>query len=67
MQAAALGVTTGVAMGAAIDGPPSRRVSPHDASSMLKKWNRNKNGTKDIGIQAFYAILQLGVGYRLIA
>jgi hypothetical protein len=34
---------------------------------MLEKWNRNKNGTKDIGIQAFYAILQLGVGYRLIA
>jgi hypothetical protein len=36
---------------------------------MLEKWNRNKNGTKDkdIGIQAFDAILQLGVGYRLIA
>jgi hypothetical protein len=29
--------------------------------------NRNKNGTKDIDIQAFDAILQLGVGYRLIA
>jgi hypothetical protein len=34
---------------------------------MLEKGKRNKNGTKDIGIQAFYAILQLGVGYRLIA
>jgi hypothetical protein len=32
-----------------------------------KKWNRNKNGTKDIDIQAFDTILQLGVGYRLIA
>jgi hypothetical protein len=34
---------------------------------MLEKGNRNKNGTNDIGIQAFGAILQLGVGYRLIA
>ena len=34
---------------------------------MLEKGNRNKNGTKDIGIQAFNAVLQLGVGYRLIA
>ena len=42
-------------------------VSPHAASSMLEKWNRNKKGTKDIGIQAFDAILQLGVGYRLIS
>jgi hypothetical protein len=50
-----------------IDGPPPRRVSPHAASSMLEKGNRNKNGTNDIGIQAFGAILQLGVGYRLIA
>ena len=50
-----------------IDGPPPRRVSPHAASSMLEKGKRNKNGTKDIGIQAFDAILQLGVGCRLIA
>jgi hypothetical protein len=35
-----------------IDGPPPRRVSPHAASSMLEKGNRNKNGTKNIGIQA---------------
>jgi hypothetical protein len=28
---------------------------------MLEKGKRNKNGTKDIGIQAFDAILQLGV------
>jgi hypothetical protein len=35
-----------------IDGPPPLRVSPHAASSMLEKGNRNKNGTKDIGIQA---------------
>jgi hypothetical protein len=64
VQAAALGVTTGVAMGAAIDGPLPRRVSPHDASSMLEKGNHNKNGTKDTVIQAFDTILQLGVGYR---
>ena len=61
MLAAALGVTAGVAMGAVIDGPPPQRVSAHDASSMLEKGKRNKNGTKDIGIQAFDAILQLGV------
>jgi hypothetical protein len=35
-----------------IDGPPPRRVSPYATSSMLEKENRNKNGTKDIGIQA---------------
>jgi hypothetical protein len=46
-----------------IDGPPPRRVSPYAASSMQEKGNCNKNGTKDIGIQAFDAILQLGVGY----
>jgi len=40
---------------------------PTSASSMLEKGKRNKNGTKDIGIQAFDAILQLGVGCRLIA
>jgi hypothetical protein len=34
---------------------------------MLEKGNRNKNGTKDIGIQAFDVVLQLGEGYRLIA
>ena len=48
-------------------GPPPRPVSPHAASSMLEKWNHNKNGTKDIGIQVFDEILQLGVGYMLIA
>jgi hypothetical protein len=42
-------------------------ISPHAASSMLEKWNRNKKGTKDIDIQAFDAILQLSVGYRLIS
>jgi hypothetical protein len=49
-----------------IDGPSPRRVSPHTASIMLEKRKRNKNGTEDIGIQAFDAVLQLGVGYRLI-
>ena len=34
---------------------------------MLEKGKSDKNGTKDIGIQAFNALLQLGVGYRLIA
>ena len=40
---------------------PPRRVSPHDASSMLEKGKCNKNGTENIGIQAFDAILQLTV------
>ena len=40
-------------------------MSAYDAaSSMLEKGKRNKIGTKDIGIQAFDAILQLGVGCR---
>ena len=34
---------------------------------MLEKGKGNKNGTKDIGIQAFNAVLKLGVGYWLIA
>ena len=66
-DAAAATVKTGVAVGAAIDGLPPRRVSPHDASSMLEKGKCNKNGTENIGIQAFDAILQLSVGYRLMA
>ena len=37
------------------------------ASSMLEKGKRNKNETKDIGIQAFDAVLQLSVRYQLIA
>ena len=36
-------------------------------SSMLEEEKRNKNETHDIGIQAFYAVLQLGEGYWLIA
>jgi len=34
---------------------------------MLGKGKRNKNGTQNIDIQAFDAILQLGVGCRLMA
>jgi len=34
--------------------------------SMQEKGNHNKNGTEDVGIQAFDTILQLGVGYRLM-
>jgi hypothetical protein len=46
-----------------IDNPAAAAMSADDAaSSMLEKGKHNKNGTKDIGIQAFYAILQLGVG-----
>jgi hypothetical protein len=33
------------------------------ASSMLEKGKRNKNETKNIGIQGFDVILQLGVGH----
>ena len=44
------------------DGDDIMRQSP-----CSKNGNRNKNGTKDIGIQAFDAILQLLVGYWLIA
>ena len=36
-------------------------------STCSKNGNRNKNETKDIGIQASDAILQLSVGYWLIA
>jgi len=50
-----------------VDDPTMAAISDDAASSMLEKGNCNKNGTKDIGIQAFDAILQLGVGYRLIA
>jgi hypothetical protein len=50
------------------DDPAVAAMSADDAaSSMLEKGKHNKNGTKDIGIQAFDAVLQLGVGYRLIA
>ena len=44
------------------DDPAAATRSDDAASSMLEKGKRNKNGTKDIGIQAFDAILQLGVG-----
>jgi len=33
---------------------------------MLEKGKRNKNETKNIDIQGFDVILQLGVGYRLL-
>ncbi len=50
-----------------VDDPTAAVRSDDDASSMLEKGKGNKNGTKDIGIQAIYVILQLGVGCRLIA
>ena len=51
-----------------VDDPAATAMSADDsASSVLEKGKRNKNKTKDIGIQAFSAVLQLGVGYRLIA
>jgi hypothetical protein len=57
-----------VADGGIDDDPTAATRSDEDAaSSMLEKGNRNKNETKKIGIQGFDVILQLGVGYRLIA
>ena len=50
-----------------VDDPMAAAISDDAAPSMLEKGNCKKNGTKDIGIQAFDAILQLGVSYRLIA
>ena len=49
-----------------VDDPEAAAISDDAASSMLKKGNCNKNGTKEIGIQAFDAVLQLGVGYQLM-
>ena len=42
-------------------------IADDAASSMLEEENRNKNKTIDIGIQAFYAVLQLSEVYWLIA
>jgi len=45
------------------DDPVAAAMSADDAaSSMMETGKCNKNGTKDIGIQALDAILQLGVG-----
>jgi hypothetical protein len=49
-----------------VDDPEAATRSDDAASSMQEKGNRNKNGTEDIGIQAFDAVLQLGVGCRLM-
>jgi hypothetical protein len=48
---------------------PTAAARSDDAASsiMLEKGKRDKNRTKDIDIQACDAILQLGVGCRLIA
>jgi hypothetical protein len=52
-----------------VDNPAAAAMSADDSASsiMLKKGKRDKNQTKDIDIQACDAILQLGVGCRLIA
>ena len=51
-----------------VDDPAATTMSADDsASSMLEKGKRNKKKPKDIGIQAFYAVLQLGEGYWLMA
>ncbi len=51
-----------------VDDPAAAAMSADDAaSSMLGKGKCNKNRTKDIGIQACDGILQLGVGYCLMA
>ena len=48
------------------DDPTAAARSDEDAAySMLEKGNRNKNETKNIGIQGFHVILQLGVGYGM--
>ena len=49
------------------DHTAAARSDEDAASSMLEKGKRNKNETKNIGIQGFDVILQLGVGYWLIA
>ena len=50
-----------------VDNPAAAAMSADDAaSSMLEKGKHNKNGTNDIDIQAFDAVLQLGVGCRLM-
>ncbi len=36
-------------------------------SPCSKNWKPYKIETKDIGIQAYHAVLQLGVGYRAMA
>jgi hypothetical protein len=70
-DAAAATVTAAgsVADGGIDDDDPAGAAARSDdaASSILEKGNCNKNGTKDIGIQALDTILQLGEGYRLIA
>ncbi len=49
------------------DDPAAPTISEAAAFSMLEKGMRNKSETKDIDIQAFYVILQLGMGCGLIA
>jgi hypothetical protein len=36
-------------------------------SPCSKNWKPYKIETKDVGIQAYHAVLQLGVGYRVMA
>ena len=50
-----------------VDDPTLAAISDDAESSMVEEEKRNKNGTNDIGIQAFCAALRLGEGYRLIA
>ena len=68
-DAAAATVTAAVSVadGGIDDDPTGAARSDDAASRMLQKGKRNKNKTNNIGIQAFNAILQLGVGYQLIA
>jgi hypothetical protein len=49
-----------------VDDPEVATRSDDAASSMQEQGNRNKNRTEDVGIQVFDAILQFGVGYRLM-
>jgi hypothetical protein len=46
--------------------PPRRRQAATASATADQNWKHNKIETKDIGIQAYYAILQLCVGCRLM-
>ena len=50
-----------------VDDPAAAaRLDDAASSMMLEKGKHDKNGTKDIDIQACNVILQLGVGCRLM-
>jgi hypothetical protein len=46
--------------------PPRRHQAATAAATANQNWKPNKIETRDIDIQAYYAILQLCVGCRLM-